>query len=160
MEPCVLPDWVAGTFIIGRKDRVNHLWLENLHKCTFAQLFASLPAWMNAHKHGNRSTRMRCFHGYSWKQNKNAYTNVWGKQIKEGCHPSILQIHGSSKKNEYSLVFSKRCCEVLAPPLFVIKEITMQTLYSNAFAKVLFVKEKMFYHFNIRGDLPWRLYPL
>ena len=120
VEPCVLPDWAAGTFIIAGKDRVDHLWLENLHKRTFAQLFASLPAGVNAHKHGNCSTLMRCFHGYSWKQNKNAYTNVWGEQIKEGCHPSILQIHGSSKKNEYSLVFSKQSYEVLGPPLFVI----------------------------------------
>lgn len=113
---------------------------------------------MKAHKHGDGGTRMRRFHGYPWKQNKNAYTSVWGKQIKAGCYPSILQIHGSSEKNEYSLVFSKHSYEAPAPPL-CNKLNTRQTFHSNAVAKVLFGVEQMLNHSKIRHDLPRRLCP-
>lgn len=111
----------------------------------FGQISCSLKTCTNAHFHnymqvawlGWSLTYMGTVaRAYSWKQNTNACKDVWGKQKKEGCYPSILpQSNGSSKNNKCSLVFSKQWEEVLTSPQLVM----MQALYSNVISKVVFV---------------------
>lgn len=158
MGPRVPPGCVVGTFINGEEGPSKPFMI--LKTCTNAHLhnyLQVLPVRMNAHKHGDSGTRMRRFQGYPWKQNKNAYTNVWGKQIKAGCCPSALQIHGSSEKNEYSLVFPKHSYEAPAAPL--CNKLNTTQSFSSAVAKVLFGVEQMLNRSKIRHDLPWRLCP-
>lgn len=149
-----LPAWVTGTFVTGRKDQVNSFmtWkLAQTHICTVlckssgldecAQTWELLLPWILL------KTNQKCLHKCLRQANK-------------GRLPSINTVNSWFIPEEW-IFFSILKAMLWSPSTTTIRRElnTMQTLYSNAIAKVLFVKEQILYHADIRHDLPWRLYP-